>query len=311
MTRMLSTADRIRGGIIGALVGDALGVPVEFSSRTERERDPVTGPRGFGTWHQPPGTWSDDGALLLCSVEALANAGNEAAAAALFVRWFRAGHWAAGGVVFDIGGATRAALMRIEEGVPAVAAGGARVADNGNGSLMRILPVALRFAPEGAAPLAARAMRWSALTHRHPRSQLACAAYVLFVQQLLAGLEAGAAWQAAMPAVRAALDPYPEEAGHFARILAPEFAQIDARAIRSGGYVIDTLEAGLWCVLQGGSYADIVLRAVNLGGDTDTTACVAGGLAGVLHGGDAIPLAWRQTLRESDAVEALVARFCT
>ncbi len=164
------------GGIVGSLVGDALGVPVEFSSRADRDDDPVTSMRGFGTWNQPAGTWSDDGALLLCTIESLIDEDpDEEHAGRLFVRWLREGHWAVRGNAFDVGGATRAALERIARGAPAATAGGGGEGDNGNGSLMRILPVSLRFADAGPDIAASFAMRWSAITHRHPRSQLACA----------------------------------------------------------------------------------------------------------------------------------------
>ena len=142
----LTWQDRMRGGILGALVGDALGVPVEFSDREKRDADPVAEMRGFGTWSQLPGTWSDDGALLLCLAEALAAGGGPAAAGALFVRWVEDGHWTARGDVFDVGNTTDHALRRIARGISAELAGPADEHSNGNGSLMRILPVALRFA---------------------------------------------------------------------------------------------------------------------------------------------------------------------
>ena len=183
----LSRRQRIEGGLFGALVGDALGVPVEFTSRQERDIDPVKGMRAFGSWKQPAGTWSDDGALLLCTAESLLENPGVDLAGQLYVRWQREGHWAARGDVFDIGNATRAALERIAAGTPAAAAGGIDESDNGNGSLMRILPVALRFCDAAPEVVADQAMRWSAITHRHPRSQLACAGYCFIAQQLMHG----------------------------------------------------------------------------------------------------------------------------
>lgn len=309
MTSMISSSARVRGGILGALVGDALGVPVEFTERSERNRDPVRGPRGHGTWNQPPGTWSDDGALLLSTAEAVLDGIDPDRAGALYLRWLQKGYHTAGGDVFDIGLATRAALDRIAQGTPAAEAGGTDETDNGNGSLMRILPVALRYSHEPAATLASHAMRLSAVTHRHPRSQLACAYLCLVARELMLQETPQAAWRNANEVMSTLLQQSPTEAKFFARLASPAFPDLLVSEIESGGYVIHTLEAALWCLLQGGSFEDIVLRAINLGGDTDTTGCVAGGLAGVWHGEAAIPKAWIASLADLSGVHGLLQRF--
>src|SRR5262245_50838797 len=134
MAGLPSTRDRVLGALWGALVGDALGVPVEFQDRSIRQGDPVTGMRGHGTHHQPPGTWSDDGALTLCTVESLVHAEFDTSdMGRRFVRWMKEEYWTATGVVFDIGGATADALMRIASGTPAERAGGRDEYSNGNG----------------------------------------------------------------------------------------------------------------------------------------------------------------------------------
>lgn len=302
-------SDRIEGGLWGSLVGDALGVPVEFSERAERRRDPVRDLRGYGTWSQPPGTWSDDGALLLCTAEALLDGLDPELAGERFLLWQRRGHLSAHGEVFDIGGATRLALSRLAAGVPAEEAGGTGAGDNGNGALMRILPVALRFHTSPPVELAGYAGRLAAVTHAHPRSRLACAFLCLLAQRLLAGSPALAAWRETVVAFQEPLSAHPDEAVHFVRLMDPAFPQFREDAIVSGGYVIHTLEAALWCLLQGGTWAEIVLRAVNLGGDTDTTGCVAGGLAGVLQGRRSIPADWVGALPPHPGLEALIPRF--
>src|SRR5215475_3734851 len=137
---------RISGGLWGALVGDALGVPVEFQSRSEVRSNPVKDMREFGTHDQPKGTWSDDGALMLCTVDSLVHHEFETKdIGKRFVAWHRDGLWAARGIVFDVGVATAQALTRIDQGTPAEIAGGDETYSNGNGSLMRILPLAMRF----------------------------------------------------------------------------------------------------------------------------------------------------------------------
>lgn len=295
---------------MGALVGDALGVPVEFSSRSERRRDPVREPRGFGCWNQPPGTWSDDGALLLCTAEAMLDGADADKAGELFLRWWKEGYHTARGTVFDIGGATRTALARIANGTPAAQAGGTAESDNGNGSLMRILPVAWRFYDEPAETVVSHAMSLSSVTHRHPRSQLACAYLCLVARGLIHHETPLAAWRHAVDTMRPFFRVHPAEATAFARVASDDFPSLPESEIESGGYVIHTLEAALWCLLKGGRFEDIVLRAINLGGDTDTTGCVAGGLAGTWLGEPAIPKAWLSSLPDLSGVRELCGRLC-
>jgi ADP-ribosyl-[dinitrogen reductase] hydrolase len=288
--------ERIMGGLYGSLVGDALGVPVEFSSRAARLADPVSDMRGWGTWNQRPGTWSDDGALMLCSLEAVHGVWSLERMGDLFVRWAKTGYWTARGNVFDIGTTTLNAIERLAAGCPPELAGGYDESSNGNGSLMRILPVALRFANAGDPELTAKAMEASTLTHRHIRSQLACAFLCLLVRRLLDGLAKQAAYAQTCAAFSPLLGAHPAEQAVFARLCSGRLEEVAQGAIKSGGYVIDTLEASVWCLLREESFAAATLAAVNLGGDTDTTGCVTGGLAGILHGLRAIPEDWRGVL---------------
>lgn len=176
----VSLRERVLGGAWGAIVGDALGVPVEFTDREERKKHPVTDMRGYGSHDQSPGTWSDDSALALCTVESLLNGFDLHDIGQRFVRWYREGHWTPGGNVFDIGGTTRSAIISLSRGTDPEVAGDDENC-NGNGSLMRILPVALRFADSTADQLLFRVHQASSLTHRHLRSQMACGFYCLMV----------------------------------------------------------------------------------------------------------------------------------
>jgi ADP-ribosyl-[dinitrogen reductase] hydrolase len=305
----ISTKDRVLGALWGALVGDALGVPVEFRNREDVQSDPVTGMRGNGTYHQPKGTWSDDGALILCSVESLLNAEFETQdMGRRFVRWMNEGHWTANGDVFDIGGATASALGRIALGTPAEQAGGRDEHDNGNGSLMRIIPVALRFSKEPIAVFAQRLERASSITHGHPRSKFACVFYGLVVRHLLAGLDPKTALEASRKEFTALYQNSPEFA-RFRSHLTDDFHSIPESEIVSTGYVLHTLHASLWCLLTTSSYDQCVLRAVNLGGDTDTTGCVAGGLAGTAYGLNAVAIEWRRQLARADDLVCLFHKF--
>jgi ADP-ribosyl-[dinitrogen reductase] hydrolase len=289
--------------------GDALGVPVEFRDRASVQADPVTEMRGYGTHHQPPGTWSDDGALILCTVDSLLSSEFDTQDMGLrFVEWMYRGLWTAWGEPFDVGVATSDALIRIANGTPAEQAGGRDKYSNGNGSLMRILPVALRFASESTVTLVERVSRASAITHGHERSKLGCAFYSLVVGELLRGSKP----QAALDAARAEFTgryERSEEFSHFRRVLQDDLAHLPEGEVQSTGYVLHTLHASLWCLLTTGSFEECVLKAVNLGGDTDTTGCVAGGLAGVHYRLQGIPEKWQRALARHDALESLFDRF--
>lgn len=309
MNDTISRAERIRGGLWGALVGDALGVPVEFSEREARDADPVTGLRAFGTWRQPAGTWSDDGALLLCTADGLAQGLDYAGVGALFVRWYREGWWTARGDVFDIGNTTAAAIQRLQRGAPALEAGPRDSTSNGNGSLMRILPVAWHFAGAGKSQVAIEAMQFSRLTHGHLRAQLCCAFYCVLAAELLGGASPAAAFASAQADFQPLLaGEDPDEVKLFARLLRGDFATIPRAEIFGSGYVLHTLEAACWCLLHATDYRSAVLAAVNLGGDTDTTGCVVGGLAGLWRGTSDIPPDWLAELPRREEVEALAVR---
>jgi ADP-ribosylglycohydrolase len=305
----MNAREHIQGGLLGALVGDALGVPVEFEDRAKRKTDPVTEMREYGTHHQPQGTWSDDGALILCTVESLlSHEFDTGDMGHRYVRWMNEGLWTANGDVFDIGMATAGALRRIANGIPADNAGGKDESSNGNGSLMRILPVALRFAGDPIESFGARVERASSLTHGHARSRMACVFYGLVVHQLLLGWQP----QSALDAARVEFSGWYERAPefeHFRHLLQDDFASLPDGEIDSGGYVLDTLRASLWCLLTTDSFRDCVLKAVNLGGDTDTTGCVAGGLAGTAFGTQSIPPEWVCHLVRKGDVDCLVHEF--
>jgi len=225
-----------------------------------------------------------------------------------FARWMNEDLWTAHGDVFDMGGTTCTALMRIAKGTPADEAGGRHEDSNGNGSLMRILPAVLRFAGEPLESFSSRLEKVSAITHGHARSRMACVFYGLMVRQLMLG------WQpnAALDSVRAEFTGWYERSPEFSRfnhILEDDLVSVPEGEIVSTGYVLHTLHASLWCLLTTENYRDYVLKAVNLGGDTDTTGCVAGGLAGVVYGMKSIPADWIQQLARKGDVDCLFHDF--
>lgn len=307
----MNFSSHILGGLYGSLIGDALGVPVEFSTRKARDADPVAGMRAYGMHHQPAGTWSDDGSLLLCSIESLVEKGFDPQdMGERFLRWFDLGHWGAHGLVFDIGNATRVALDRISLGTPAVEAGGRDQYDNGNGSLMRILPVPLASLECDLDQFCDRIARASAITHAHERSKLACVLHGLFVRSVMQGGSPATAHARAVEEFRTCYASHPEFS-HFSALLSPGLGSQHESAIQSSGYVLHTLKASIWCLLTTSSFSECVLKAVNLGDDTDTTGCVAGGLAGLVYGLESIPAEWKAALPRQNDLKSLFQAFVT
>lgn len=307
------TPDRLYGALLGLTVADALGVPVEFRSRSALDHDPVTDMFGYGTYNQPPGTWSDDSTMTWCTVESLAlqSECDTEDMAGRFVRWLTHGYMTPYNELFDIGNATREALERYRtEAVWAKFAGLTHEHSNGNGSLMRILPMAFYVRNLETAERERLVNEVSSITHRHPRSLLACQIYVEVALKLLEGQSAQQAYQATVAAIN---ERYAEHAelSAFERVLNGGLAALKRDEIRSSGYVVDTLEAAIWCLLTTDSYREAALKAVNLGEDTDTTAAVAGGLAGILYGESSIPPEWLSRIAKLDELRELTSKFET
>ncbi|RSK24212.1 ADP-ribosylglycohydrolase family protein [Hymenobacter metallilatus] len=311
MTAISSRESQLRSALLGLAVGDALGVPVEFQSRPARRLDPVVHMREYGTHHQPAGTWSDDASLTFCLAQAIADGFSVGKVAEYSRRWYYENLWTPRGRVFDIGITTREALSRLQSNPDLILAGGTDEYSNGNGSLMRILPLA--FYKEDA-PLPERfelIRQISAVTHGHIRSAVACFLYLEIARHLRAGFtpaEAYLAMREQAPAQLRELNIPAHEAEKFERILSGRLPDIAVTAIDSGGYVMATLEASLWCLLRHETYAETVLAAVNLGDDTDTTGAVTGGLAGLYYGEAAIPPEWLQVLARRADIEDLAYR---
>ena len=265
----------IHSVIYGLAIGDALGVPVEFNDRDSYQ---ILDMVGYGTYNQPAGTWSDDTSLVLATCDSIREKGkiDPADMQQRFKHWLFEGAYTPDGLTFDVGNATREALTR-----------GHGLSDeysNGNGSLMRILPLAFTAAD----PSEIEAI--SSITHAHATSVEACLLYVNIARRLLKGQQ--------LPEILLGL----ETSTTYARL--QTLAELTEDDIRSSGYVVDTLEAALWCLLTSTSYPETVLKAVNLGDDTDTVAAVAGGLAGIIYGLEGIPDNWLAQLRNKELLES-------
>ncbi|MEM8534273.1 MAG: ADP-ribosylglycohydrolase family protein [Chloroflexota bacterium] len=302
---MLTIDERVTGGIWGLLVGDALGVPYEFHEPHNLPRHSaieMMPPLGFQRAHLrvPPGTWSDDGAhalvllasLLTCNQLDLDDFGQR------MLEWYTNGYMAVDNDVFDVGIQTTQALRVLAEGNPAATAGPDHERANGNGSLMRVLPLAL-WHQGSDAELVQDAHTQSLVTHGHPRSQVCCALYCLWARWTLQG--ATDPWAHAVQQLRSI---YSNSGPFYAEL--EQFVRPDIAPEGTGtGYVVDCLHSTR-LALQAGTYEKVVKAAIALGHDTDTTACVAGGIAGIRDGVNAIPARWRQQLRGQELFEPLL-----
>lgn len=301
-------------GIMGLVVGDALGVPVEFQSRDSLEKDPVTGMRAYGTYGQPAGTWSDDSSLTLALLDSLKKGLDYKDIMDKFLGWYERADYTPHGQMFDIGNATSAALRRYKSGCAPLEVGGTSEGDNGNGSLMRILPILFYLQKRYGEDFTEKAEAFeiihniSALTHGHRRSMIGCGIYICVAKNLIGAKDIQTAVENGL---KTAFDFYKKqdeflkELEHYNRLEDENFRNLDSGQIKSGGYVVDSLEAALWCLLNTDTYASCVLKAVNLGKDTDTTAAIAGGLAGLFYGYGDIPEEWLKTIARREYVEAL------
>lgn len=299
--------------LLGIAVGDALGVPVEFKSRTELEIFPVKEMTGYGSHNQPPGTWSDDSSMTFCLAEELTRGYDLHAIGQSFRQWYFQGHWTAHGTAFDIGNTTYDALERL--GIQSMApdlAGGFSEFDNGNGSLMRILPLAFYTINLPIEERFARAKEVSSMTHAHFRSVMSCFLYLELAHELMKGASPKEAHLALIKVAKGFFqgkDYDYKELGQFDRILDSQFAKASKSSIRGSGYVIHSLEASIWCLLNASGYEEAVLKAVNLGEDTDTTGAITGGLAGLYYGYESIPEAWLTALAREEDIMGLADKL--
>lgn len=306
MSASFAPLSRAQAALWCALMGDALGVPYEFNRPEDlppREALEMAPPPGFHRSHRgtPVGTWSDDGALMLALLDSLASARpfDLDDFARRMLAWEQRGEYTPDGRVFDIGFQTSRALQALSEGVPALEATVPSEQGNGNGSLMRVLPVALLPLDEVEAVRLARLQ--SMPTHPHTRSQLCCAWYVLIVRALLAGASKQDALARSAAQLRRLTTP--------ADAVELEWVLARPGRVQGSGYVLDCLWSA-WAAFEAAeSVRDCLQGAVALGRDTDTTACVAGGLAGAFYGMEGVPADWRARMQGQALIEANCARL--
>ena len=304
--------NKIVDGMLGFAVGDALGVPYEFFSRERISRRPCKDMIGFGSHHMSVGTWSDDTSMVVATMDSIIENGIVDLDDIMFRfdSWFRKAKYTANDKVFDIGKTVKKAILKFEDGIEPILCGGKNNLDNGNGSLMRMLPVAyyLNYNNYGDLDEVDIINKVSSLTHGHEISCLGCKIYVDYVKQLLNGVDK---FDALNNIKKIKYDDYysVDSVVEYTRILNEDLSKLSIDEISSSTYVVSTLEASLWAVLNTDSYEDAVLKAINLGGDTDTIGAITGSMAGIIYGKKNIPNRWLSVLKREDYLEDMCIKF--
>lgn len=311
-TFQMNSGGAIKGSIFGFAVADALGVPIEFESRTLLNKKPLKAMVGYGSHAVPEGTWSDDTSMTIATIDSIVetNKIDYNDMMKKFCDWYLNSKYTATGVLFDIGISTRKALNNYCNGVSALQCGGIGEFDNGNGSLMRILPIVLysyynHLSEDQEVELLNSC---SSLTHGHEISRLGCKIYCDFIKSLLDGSTKEQAFQSLSNNKYSNYYSI-ESVTKYNRILTNELINLDVNKIKSSGFVIDTLEASIWSILTTNSYEEAVVRAVNLGEDTDTIGAITGSIAGIIYGYNSIPIKWTSKIKNKDYLLKLIDSF--
>lgn len=305
---MNKNLEQIKSGIWGVCVGDALGLPVQFKSRSYLKQKPVSDMIGYGTFNMPPGSWSDDGSLTLCIAESLTRGYNLDDIANNFKKWYQTGFLTPSGKAYDIGGSTDSSVKRLLNGSSPLQSGDSNIEANGNGSLMRTLPLAFYFHFKKIDEQNKYKIikEVSAITHGHPLSVISCYIYIDLALLVIEGFGI----EESFHKVISNKSKYysllnSKEQAYFENIFSKDIKNFSEAMIKSSGFVIDSLEASIWCLLNSSSYKDAVIKAVNLGDDTDTIAAIAGGIAGVHYGFDKIPQNWIQVIAKGKEINEI------
>ena len=298
--------ERLQAGLLGLLIGDALGVPYEFhppEKIPEKKFIEYVPPANFRRAHVGilPGTWSDDGAHALCLLASLLECRKFEIEdfADRLQGWYDEGYMAVDAVVFDVGNTTGNAIRALKAGCSADQAGPRNEYDNGNGSLMRVLPVVLwhRGTDE---ELVAIAREQSLVTHGHLRSQICCALYCLWGRYTLS--QDKNPWKKATEQLRDILSNDEQATQELEFSIRPD----DPPSGKGSGYVVDCLRSARYAIHSSSSFESTLKFAISLGKDTDTTACVAGGIAGLKYGIEDIPNRWKENLRGKELLAPLL-----
>ena len=302
----------IKASTLGFVIGDAMGVPVEFLSREELVDHPVTSMRGYGSHHVEAGTWSDDTSMTLATMKAISDTGiiDYKAIMDNFAAWADRGEFTVDGVVFDMGITCRNAILNYQRyKCDPMEAGLKEIYSNGNGSLMRMLPIALycHYRNISAEEMKEIVNNVSSLTHAHDISRLGCYLYVAYTLSLLKGESIESAYEALL---QVDLEGYSKESvNSYSRILNRNLKELSLDEIKSTGYVVHSLEASLWVLFNTSSFEQAIKTSVNLGEDTDTIAAITGSLAAIVYGIEGLPQVWVEAIRNKEYLYEVIDNF--
>ena len=305
--------EKVTSGLLGFAVADALGVPIEFTSRWSHQEEPLTEMVGYGSHDVPAGTWSDDTSMTIATMDSIGETRTIDYDDIMkkYCLWAFKAQYTATGKVFDIGNGTGKALSSYRDHITtAVESGGKDVYSNGNGSLMRMLPIAFYafYRNLSDEEITEVVDSYSGMTHGHPISKLGCHIYCDFIRYLLEGKNKEEAFD--LLKNHNYVDLYGDDTtSKYSRILDGSIKGVDISKISSSGYIVDTLEACFWSFLSSNNYENAVVTAVNLGDDTDTVGAITGSMAGVVYGKESIPKRWLDALQRKDYLEDIALRF--
>ena len=299
---------KIKDGVIGHAIGDAMGVPVEFCIREKLLAHPVTKMIGYGSHDVPAGTWSDDTSMEIATMDSMINQGGRINCEDImmnFYYWLKDAKYTPYGEVFDAGRTCIKSIINFSKGYDISECGQKDEYSNGNGSLMRILPIAYycyynKLKEEEIFEVVKGV---SSLTHAHEISVLGCYIYVNYIIKLLEGKDKFESYNL-IKLIDYSM--FTEESLEvYKRVLKEDIEKYSIDEIKSSGYVVDTLEASFWVLLNASNFKEAIIGAINLGNDTDTIAAITGSMAGILYGYNSIPQEWLDKLAKRDYIEDL------
>lgn len=303
----------IKDSVYGFVVGDAIGVPIEFEDRKKLMNNPVTSMKGYGSYDVPEGTWSDDTSMTLATMDSIIQQKgkiNYNDMADKFCNWLNNADYTATNEVFDIGITTKYALIRYwDDKSDATTCGGTDLNENGNGSLMRMLPIALYcyYKKLKDIEILEIVKKASSITHAHEISIMGCYIYVRYIMFILYKKDKYASYS-----MIKCLDYNmfsKETKDVYARIINSDISKVELSSIKSSGYIVDTLETVLWVILNCNSYNESIIGAINLGGDTDTIGAITGSIAGLLYGYNKISDRWINKLKNRKLLDTIIENF--
>ena len=294
--------ERIYNSLLGFVIGDAIGVPVEFIQR-EEIKEPIT---DFveGNRSVPLGSWSDDSSLMLCLCETINEKGLDFdLLSQKMIKWLYEGYMTPFGKTFGVGRSTMFSIGKLKKGISYMYSGEGSERSNGNGSLMRILPLA--FYTYGKADKYESIITCSGITHSHPISCIACCIYIEYMHCLFDCNDKILAYKQMKENINR--DFKELDLSAFDRILNNNIYEYDSKDLSGLGYVVSTLEVALYSFINSNNYRECIINALNFGNDTDTNAAVAGGIAGYFY--NQVPNEWKEKILKREQVEKIITEF--